>query len=1020
MTKRVLYAAMAAIVLWAGLSACQRDPALEAAPEVPEGYVALCFDAVVPQMEEVVTRSVDPDGNGVQNLTLFCFDSYGLFISTATATMISSTDESGSFRVEIPENTRTIHFLANQNMSEFSEDEFRSRSEAEVMSVLEGSSGRMIYWARFACNPDDDTPIDAQLVAAGGKITMIRNHAQVSIDNPDGNGWFVVTGFAVYNTNAFGTVAPYHPEKGFDFTWPTDEFVTLPVNTAKMSDVVEVSTAATRYVFECENRVDDPVSVIVRGHLPSQSADDDLYYRVLLLDEQGEQLLIRRNFHYKLHIQGTLSFGQPTFEEATRAAATNNVWVSISDNVTAVEDQKYVLSVDQTVYVLNEDVTGATYTLNYTLKGKNGTSIQSSDKPTVTWLDGNQVAGPGIGNTFNVVSGTGVGNIQIALLPMGDNAKLEGTLLVQKGRLQRKIKVISIKKQQFVPAWVGTRVWGNIDSSNPTEGRAHVTMMFTIPDDCPQEVFPLRVLITTNELDVRAAAGVSLPVIRAGEEGYGEPNDYGYKYVYTVHQTGIQRVYFENVLNQSDNAFGRIRIEADYFDTLEKAFTFSDNQYSITVAGLSEYSASDPAGENYAADEVILYRLVPQKRSAYVQFDMVMEDNAMGTNFNVGATDEFLLYSQHLDYYQDEEAPSLGLEEFDCLFYEVDPAQWSSGGRVLMFQPRNPDKTGSETGHYSIYMKTNRAVSAEVVRIASNQAGSSAVLPANGDASGAYIGNSYRSVTFELANYRPFRFAARVNGIGSDASGSDEEQDTPLVWTYEPSQKVDLALDVTSFGGADGKSVDPFGEAFEIYIDAPMLEIDEARLAECNLTSDKLRKDPNREGRFIYTVDAARDAERVFGTGTALLRDESGLANQSGERKTLPFRTSSIVNAGDIVLSSNEEKVVFFEKKFVVSNAPIAGRLTYRDSSGVEHAVPRNAFVAFERVRNNSRIGSMTVTADGQYELRLRKEYQFNWYTDEVEIYYEDTAGNVYHRLYPNLAGLFAAPDVVLEPMSNE
>ena len=43
-----------------------------------------------------------------------------------------------------------------------------------------------------------------------------------------------------------------------------------------------------------------------------------------------------------------------------------------------------------------------------------------------------------------------------------------------------------------------------------------------------------------------------------------------------------------------------------------------------------------------------------------------------------------------------------------------------------------------------------------------------------------------------------------------------------------------------------------------------------------------------------------------------------------------------------------------------------------------------------------------------------------NWYTDEVELHYEDDNGNVYHRSYPNLAGLFAAPDIVLEPAANE
>lgn len=304
-------------------------------------------------------------------------------------------------------------------------------------------------------------------------------------------------------------------------------------------------------------------------------------------------------------------------------------------------------------------------------------------------------------------------------------------------------------------------------------------------------------------------------------------------------------------------------------------------------------------------------------------------------------------------------------------------------------------------------MKTNRAVSAEVVRISSNQQGSPSALPNNNGAN--YTGNSYRSVTFELANYNPFRFAARVNNEGTDTSGAEEEVTTPLAWTYAPEQEVNIALDVTSFAGTDGKSADPFGEAFEIYIDAPMLEIDEARLAACKLNSAKLKADPNVEGRFIYTVDANRETERDYGNNDVINKDNTNGVNQAGERKTLPFKTSSIVSVGDIVISSNKEKVVFFDKTFTVSNTPISGTLKYAGAD-----VPRNAFVSFERTRNGSRIGSVTVTADGRYELRLRKEYTFNWYTDEVEFHYE-IDGKVYHKIYPNLAELFASPDVVLE-----
>ena len=174
--------------------------------------------------------------------------------------------------------------------------------------------------------------------------------------------------------------------------------------------------------------------------------------------------------------------------------------------------------------------------------------------------------------------------------------------------------------------------------------------------------------------------------------------------------------------------------------------------------------------------------------------------------------------------------------------------------------------------------------------------------------------------------------------------------------------------------------------------------------------------DPAVTGRFIYTVEADREAERNYGTNAIENIDNTTTisVNQNGERKTLPFITNSIVSAGDITISSNEKQVVYYSKTFRVTNRSITGTLRYATADGVKD-VPVGAFVSFERVGNNSRIGSVTVTADGRYELRLRREYEFNWYSDKIELHYEDTAGNVYHKIYDNLAELFAKPDIELQ-----
>ena len=1062
MIKRIINKAVALLAVSTLLVSCSETELWQnPQTEARDGYVMLNFKTEIPAMQEVVTRAVDPDGGGVQDMTLFCFDSYGLFISTVKAGVTvqkpGPEEMEGTFKAEVPENTRTIHFLANQNMDEFKEDSFRNKSESEVMAVLEGSSGRMIYWGRFACDAGNDSNIAEQMATSGNSVKLIRNHARISVDNPDNNGHIVITGFAVCNTNAFGTVAPYHPKKGFDFTWPSsdDPFVTLPMNDAKMSDVTDVTSSMSQYVFECENSTDDPVSVIIRGHLPDQR--EEKYYRVLLIGDKGEQLLVRRSHHYKLHINGALSFGQASFAEALEAAATNNVWISISDEVNEVEDTDYILTVEKTFVVLDESFTenGGSYTLNYTIRGKNDKAITGADAATVSWID-NGVATQTFEPKFEVdVDGVGQGQIQIHLLRLGNNEKLEGTLLVKKGRLQRKIKVITIKKQSFVPAWVGTEIYGNLGNDASKNNRAHVTAMFTIPESCPKELFPMNVYLSVGDLDIRNASGMELPVVREADNDWyssGEissvyqDSEPDYKFVYTADGPGVQRVYFENILNQKDDYEGTLYIEAEYFETMRRKFKYSTNLVSITVQGLNKYDA----GGSGVQDEAIYYRLVPQKKGANVQFDMLLaerSDNDQGAGnanpTNAQDKDEFLLYSQYLDYYKDGEESDAGVTAFDCTFYPEQSATWwnknnPQGGRMLMFKPRDGvlNNPPQGRGKYSIYMKTNRARSAEVIRIASNDNRLEPVLSEDedGDNPGIYGGRSYRSTTFELANYTPFRFGARVKYGSDDWQGAADEPDrtettdamsadipekiTSLEWTYQPDQRVNIGIDVTSFAGFDGKSVDPFGEPFEIYIDAPMLKIDASRLAENRLDGTKLKAHPTIPGRFVYTVSADRETERRYGTDDIANTDNT--SSQRGERKTLPFLVNSVVSAGDIVISSDESQVVYYSKTFRVSNKSITGKLQYRNADGMVQDIPKDAFVSFERTRSGSRIGSVSVIAAGQYELRLRKEYEFNWYTDEVELHYTGDGGTVYHATYPSLSSLFASPHIILEPSAGE
>ena len=1022
--KRYINIALS-IIAGISLTSCLEDLV---GPEVnlsPEGYMTIDFAVRVPDMNVVQTKAVDPDGGGVQQMTVFCFDENDLFITTVTADIlpdVSDVSLSGTLEVTVPDHTVTMQLVGNQNLTYFREDNYRGMSEVEVMSSLEASAGRMIYWARKTVD---------ELKAhnsTSNPVLLLRNQAKISLSVEASVG-FEQRGWIVVNSNAFGTVAPYCPEHGFEPPHYIDRpFVTLPENTTKLGDYLDVRTSVEEYIFETENTVDSPIDFIVKG---SQSGGEDLYYRISIIDRNGEYIPILRNHHYTVNINGPLYYGQATFAEALEAPATNNVWVSVSDEITSLTDGVTTLSVDKTSVVIGEDEfkNPNEYYLYYTLVGASGAA-------EVSWTEGNNVAMPAFTHIYD--SATGRGTICVELNAMGELQKREGTLLVKSGRLSRKIKVITVKEQNFEPAWITTNVYGKESGEN-------VTMMFTIPEICPAELFPMDVLISVNDMDIRNASGMVLPIIGKDDSRYGDDNGIGYKYVLTVTEPGVQRVYLKTILDhtQENEKTVDLTIEAPHFVSLSKTATFQDAiEARILIHNLKSYVAKTPA------DEYIYYYLVPQKINAPVEFqahlgevvtsaaeaDVTLANpNGEATHFKYISpnmdfsttdgdgynVDEFLLYSQNLEHNHDH----TGTFYFD--FYKnLDPANWSaSGGRVLgFFRNENATPGGGATYH----LKTTKPKSDEVVRIASNPYGFPSVT--TGDAGELAVMNyvapegtctgigKYKSCVFELATHHPFHFAAALDlqgtKFGTNVQGENDEVVDLVDMSYAPGQSVNLEFDVTSFTSKDGtESVDPFGTAFDIEIAAPMLELDTTSpLYDAGKISN-----PS-EGKFVYHVAADRDAERKGSLEAN--KDDMATANQMGERKCIPFKKKGIVSTGDIVIRSDESKVVFYQKTFSIQNNSIVGKLAYRSTSGVVE-VPAGSFVPFEMLPTYNRIGTVTVSASGQFELRLRSEYKYDWTTDDVKFQFTDENGVIYEKTYDSLSALNASLDgqIILEPV---
>ncbi len=1055
--KRLLYI-FAVVMLLVPVSCVREDFPKQEGADVPEGYQKIEFSANITDLTSIATRAVDPDGLDVNNMTLFCFNEFGLYISTENATLVQHTSvdgvsDSGEYTATIPSHTRIIHFLANHSEGLYDESNFPGQTESMVIANMEGGSGMLVYWSRFEMDPTSTDNIHTQLAnlkyTIGGQtyegIKLIRNQAKISIADWTTDD-FIVTGFRTVNIPAFGTVAPHHPQHHFHIVenWESlDEFITLPDNQSLLSDIVDINTKAEDYIFETQNSGDRQVSVIIKGHAKGKSEADDKYYRIVMQREDGSNFMIRRNHHYNIQITGMLTYGRDTFEEALVAPASNNAWISIDEWVNEITDGVRTLWVEKTSYVLaSDEYAGTDLVLPYKYT-ENGRGVSTA--PEVTWID-NNVAYDNITNNYN--TSTGEGSITLRLYPMYEgNEQQVGTFLIKHGKLQRKVSIYVIRTQYFTPSWISSQVYGVSDE--------HVTMMFTVPETCPDALFPFTVLVSANHLDVRSESGQQLPVYIKGEEGYfgQEWEGINYKYAYTITEPGKHRLHMRSILKHEDNDTEQVHLEADFFETITKTVIFSgygSTHRRIFVENLHIYESS------YAQDEILYYMLVPQKKASPLIFTIDLQQRQSDgsyANFNHAADteknkfDEFLVYTKTFSFYDEYFKDNPGTyEDMEDRAWEgevtmVDRESWSTNGRVMAFRTLNIKETGQARyglqtdGSYNIYMLTNSSNNKDIVRVASNNAYSPYVFTVDREDNaytGNYNGNEYRSVIFDVAHYRPFRFAAQVEVyndesdkvtvpastelLSNETHASKEENVDEVSLSYKPGQKVDILLDITSFKGSDGRSVHPFGEVFgeefEVYIDAPMLEIDENRLPANWKTANKLRKDPSVDGRFIYTVSKKRADEKTFGfapahnsdLATSRYDDYGGVVpnvsiDQTGERKCLPFIKTSITSKGDITITSDKDKVVYWDKTFKVNTEHMTGSIYYQKGEA-QYPVPHDAFVAFVRMRTGARIGVVTLTENGKFELNLRDEYRFEWNDDPIDFYYSDPDGTVYNLNY--------------------
>lgn len=893
-----------------------------------DGNVRLCFNTEIPDMEQVQTRAVDPDGYGVNSLWLFCFDQYRHYIGRVQADVAhegsSENHLRGSFTATIPGATRHLHFIANLNVNDFEDTPNLGRLDTEVIPQFTTTSGLLCYWGYKSFASED-----ALTSFAGGtdsKVSMFRNQARIRYQRSDGGTNLSIKGMAIMNQYSRGTVAPFNRNAGGDDPFafvsasdikePTlcaDEDVLVAVDPSDVSQFGGGSVG--RFVFEHANKADDPMYLIFRINTSGGSEDDgnwskdDRYYKIALVDDLGNQLPVLRNYDYVINFKGIpANGGYTTFKEAVAGAAANNVWVSIDQTIPAITDgQSSLAVVGETTRIITQAslLTGGTYKLEY--HWYDGTN--SGIVPEVTWVQNSGIAEAKIDNYFT--AGTGLDNPGtgiITIKPTNIGNPQYGILQIKAGKFVRTVKLISLSNFSFTPVWTS--------SGLPMQSGEPVAIAFTIPDNFPQELFPLDVKIACNLFDddgtnVNMAGQPTyldvvveeckFTVMENGVETTYE-RDWPHKYVYTVNRPGLHRVNFKTLIdNYVPNAGEDPRIEffleAEAFTTVRSLIYMNNKGTDFRIALGTGSNPIQWATSNSAS---------------------VVVPPAAGQEFNL-----------HFKFYDGQSTPVNPIAgEVLRIYMDITKMKPKITGQDLSAEPIwDPNK-----GYYYTYtvpesLRENYATEGVVIPMVTQSSDCNTYLRVSSqlNADGTFPSGSrvYRSAILTISNAETYNFSVNLNG--------SENLEVP----YGPGQTV--AMNVS-------------------------------------FPPEVLTYRPEGFTGFIAT----NTLEPAAGE-TRLTAVEGGYTFAATENTTtFQFVTRDVACEEEITVSERGNQVAFNPKTVTISNT----RLTGTVELAMGEFDQANPFMSLER-EDGTRIGVLSVVAPdngntGTFTLELRTEYKLD------------------------------------------
>ena len=457
------------------------------------------------------------------------------------------------YKAELPlsDEERNLHFIGNCPSEVIQNLDFLY--EKEFMDKLTTKDGAAAYWQKVvlphgiqANLVDGKFELTTECAQLLTPIALVRNYAKLIVTS--GSSDFEIESYALVNVPLQGTFAPYSAATGFKTTYMdigkycagqmetnfVHDLVASGYSGYMTNDLIDTSnptedsakeptdTDNGLYMYERTKptRSGEQTGLIIKLKWSANLQSDhpnyadrgkSRYYKIEVLDKEGEYMPICRNVLYTINLEHLSGTGETSFDAAYRGPFFGNVSASIETaTLTEINDNIHKIVVNMMDFTTMEDNKEVDIYFRFyeDMNGQPKLVGSSYATPARKAVDGYNSAIASVSDIdFVTWSGGQWGHVKVTL-----KERPASGMLREKLRIQGQINGVGSLFRDIVFTIMNTQEFTS--ESKVTVSGNNVTVTIGLPEDLPYSIFPLNVFIEAQNNNL-STTSKDLPV------GYG-------------------------------------------------------------------------------------------------------------------------------------------------------------------------------------------------------------------------------------------------------------------------------------------------------------------------------------------------------------------------------------------------------------------------------------------------------------------------------------------------------------------